>query len=72
MTTTTHSHKHWTDKGGHVNRVACPGTMRHEKERTDPLFNEPLDPAAASVETAATGGREISRSMTDWNPAHVP
>jgi hypothetical protein len=19
MTTTTHSHKHWTDKGGHVN-----------------------------------------------------
>jgi hypothetical protein len=25
MTTSTHSHKPWTDKGGHVTKIQCPG-----------------------------------------------
>jgi len=30
MTTTTHSHKHWTDKGGHVTAAL----LRHEDAAT--------------------------------------
>jgi hypothetical protein len=32
MTTTTHSHKAWTDKGGHVNRPAHPFPRRGVEE----------------------------------------
>ena len=58
MTTTTHSHKHWTDEGGHVNAIQTstrsvmthrlsliPKTLRRSSRV--PPRNEPVYPATA-------------------------
>ena len=43
MTTTTHSHKHWTDKGGHVTMAASANTVEAstmaEAERSSTLLS---------------------------------